>query len=106
LSAPILGAADGLLSVELNVGLPDELPLTGGGRDLDNLPLPLAQRLGPKRIAAMFGQKVDRPSFLTVGHAQPDHVASSPQFSTQIAGSYMFVRMEGDPREHWWLRAC
>jgi hypothetical protein len=88
-AAAMIAAVEGLLAVELNVGLRDELALTGGGRDLDNYLFPLAQRLGPERIAAMFGRKVHGPSFLAVGHAQSDHVASSPQFSTQITGSYV-----------------
>ena len=88
-AAPLMGAVDGLLAVELTIGLPSELSLTGGGRDLDNYLFPLAQRLGPTRIAAMFGQKVHGPSFLAVGRAQPDHSASPPQFSAQIAGSYV-----------------
>jgi hypothetical protein len=88
-AVPILAAVDGPLAVELDIGLRDELPLTSGGRDLDNYLFPLAQRLGPARITAMFGRKVHGPSFLAVGHAQPDHVASSLQFSTQIACSYV-----------------
>jgi hypothetical protein len=80
-------AVDGLLAVELTVGLADQLSLTGGGRDLDNYLFPLAQRLGAERIAAMFGRKVHGPSSLAVGKAEPDHVMS-PQFSTRIAGSY------------------
>jgi len=79
-AAPILAAVDGLVAVELTVGLRDELPLTSGGRDLDNYLFPLAQRLGPARIAAMFGRKVHGPSFLAVGRAQPDHSVSSPSF--------------------------
>ena len=98
-AAPILTALDGLLAVELNVGLRDELPLTGGGRDLDNYLFSLARRPGPARIAAMFGRKVHGPSFLAVGHAQPDHVASSPQFSTQIAGSYVRPEWKATLRE-------
>jgi hypothetical protein len=98
-AAPILAAVDGLLAVELNVGLGEELLLTGGGRDLDNYLFPLAQRLGPARIAAMFGRKVHGPSFLAVGHAQPDRVASSPQFSTQIAGSYVRPEWKAPLRE-------
>ena len=88
-AAPLMAAVDGLLAVELTIGLPSELSLTGGGRDLDNYLFPLAQRLGPTRIAAMFGQKVHGPSFLAVGRAQPDHSASPPQFSAQVAGSYV-----------------
>jgi len=45
-----MAAVDGLLAVELTVGLPGHLSLTGGGRDLDNYLFPLAQRLGPARI--------------------------------------------------------
>jgi hypothetical protein len=81
-------AAGGPLAVELTVGLPGQLSLTGGGRDLDTYLFTLAQRLGPARIAAMFGRKARRPSFLAVGQAQPDRVTSSPRFSAQIAGSY------------------
>ena len=92
-AAPMIAAVDGLLAVELSVGLRGELALTSGGRDLENYLFPLAQRLGPARIAAMFGRKVRGPSFLAVGLAQTDHVASSPQFSAQIAGSYV--------REEW-----
>ena len=98
-AAPMLAAVDGLVAVELNVGLRDELPLTSGGRDLDNYLFPLAQRLGPARIAAMFGRKVHGPSFLAVGRAQPDHSVSSPQFSTQIAGSYIRPEWKATLRE-------
>src|SRR5215831_11398353 len=49
-AAPTMAAVDGLLAVELTVGLPGHLSLTGGGRDLDNYLFPLAQRLGPARI--------------------------------------------------------
>jgi hypothetical protein len=87
-AAPMMAAADGPLAVELTVGFPDKLSLTGGGRDLDNYLFPLAQRLGPARIAAMFGRKVHGPSFLAVGQAKSDRVVSPPQFSAQIAGSY------------------
>jgi hypothetical protein len=87
-AAPMMPSAGGPLAVELTVGLPGHLPLTSGGRDLDNYLFPLAQRLGPARIMAMFGRKVHGPSFLAVGQAQPDRVRTSPQFSTQIAGSY------------------
>ena len=85
-AAPMMAAVDGPLAVELI--LPSELSLTGG-RDLDNYLFPLAQRLGPARIAAMFGQKIHGPSFLAVNQAQPDHSASTPQFSAQVAGSYV-----------------
>jgi hypothetical protein len=57
IAAPMRAAADGRVSVELIVGLPAYVPLTDGGRDLDNYLLPLAQRLSQGRIAAMFGRR-------------------------------------------------
>ena len=52
-AAPMMATVDGLLAVELTVGLPAELSLTGGGQDVDNYLFPLAQRLCAARIAAM-----------------------------------------------------
>jgi hypothetical protein len=49
-AAPMMAVVDGLLTVELAVGLPGQLSLTSGGRDLDNYLFPLAQRLDPARI--------------------------------------------------------
>jgi len=80
-AAPALVALDGLLAVELTVGLSGQLSLTSGGRDLDNYLFPLAQRLGAGRIAAMFGRKVHGPSFLAVGPAEPNAILrSDPRF--------------------------
>jgi hypothetical protein len=98
-AARMIAAADGLLAVELTVGLCSEPALTGGGRDLDNYLFPLAQRLDPARIAAMFGRKVHGPSFLAVGQAQPDHPAAPPQLSAQIAGSYTRTEWKAALRE-------
>lgn len=95
----MIAAVKGPLVVELTVGVRDELPLTGGGRGLDNYLFPLAQRLGPAHIAAMFGRKVHGASFLAVGYAQPDHAASPPQFSAQIAGSYVRTEWKASIRE-------
>lgn len=80
----MIAVVDGLLTVELTAGLGSELALTGGGRDLDNYLFPLAQRLGPERIAAMFGREVHGPSFLAVGQAQPDHPCGAPRSSPLI----------------------
>ncbi|MFI6823509.1 hypothetical protein ACIBJE_21535 [Micromonospora sp. NPDC050187] len=86
---PVMTAVDGPVAVELVVGLPDPLPLTAGGRDLDNYLHPVAQRLGAKRIHAAFGRKVrGESSSLAVGPAVPQAVATEPQFATRIAGSY------------------
>jgi hypothetical protein len=40
------------------VVISDGGPLTDGGHDLDNYLFPLAQRLGPARLAATFGRKI------------------------------------------------
>jgi hypothetical protein len=87
-AAPMVAAAAGRLSVELIVGLPYEVSLTGGGRDLDNYLYPVAQRLGPPQVVAMFGRKIHGPSSLAVSPAQLDTTMTSPQFSTRITGSY------------------
>ena len=52
-----IGPAGDHLSIELVVGLPATTPLDRGGRDLDNYLFPVARRVGPERIAAMFGRK-------------------------------------------------
>ena len=98
MAAPVL-AVDGLLAVELIVGLPDSVPLTDGGRDLDNYLFPLAQRLGPARIAAMFGRKIHGSSSLTIGPAQLGQVRAAAQFSAQVRGSYERTEWKATLRE-------
>ena len=51
----MIAAVDGRMAVELSVGLRGELALTSGGW-IWTTTFPLAQRLGPARIAAMFGR--------------------------------------------------
>jgi hypothetical protein len=87
-AGPVLAGVSGPVAAELIVGFGDDVPLTGGGRDLDNYLFPVAQRLGPARVAAIFGRKVHGHSSLAVGPAQPDTAGAIPQFSTRIAGSY------------------
>jgi hypothetical protein len=96
----MMAGIEGPLAVELTVGLPGQLPLTRGGRDLDNYLFPLAQRLGPERIAAMFGRKIHGPSSLAIGRAKPNRGASLPQFSAQIAGSYVRKEWQISVRDH------
>ena len=62
----------GRIAVELIVGFGDGVSLIDGGHDLDNYLYPVAQRLGPERVAAIFGRKIHGPSSLAVGPAQPD----------------------------------
>jgi hypothetical protein len=98
LAMPAMATRQGPFSVELTVGLSDHLPLTGGGRDLDNYLFPLAQRLGATRIAAMFGRKVHGSSFLSIDLAEPDD-AIPAQFSVRLAGSYARKEWKIDLRE-------
>ena len=53
------------------------MPLTEGGRDLDNYLLPIAQRLGPRRAAAMFGRKTHGASWFAVGSVNEEVLAGS-----------------------------
>ena len=87
IAGPVLATMSGGVVAELIVGFSDGASLTDGGHDLDNYLLPVAQRLGPQRVAAIFGRKIHGPSSLAVGPAQPDTAQPNPQFSTRMAGS-------------------
>jgi hypothetical protein len=87
-AAPAIATVEGRLAVELTVGLDDATPLDAGGRDLDNYLYPLAGRLGPQRLAAVFGRKVHGPSTLAIGPAEPDAFLAAPQFTIGLTGSY------------------
>jgi hypothetical protein len=84
IAGPVLAAVTGRVAAELIVGFSDDAPLIDGGHDL----FPVAQRLGPQRVAAIFGRKIHGPSSLAVGPAQPDTAGAAPQFSARMAGSY------------------
>jgi hypothetical protein len=88
IARPVLARASGRLAAELIVGFSDGVSLLDGGHDLGNYLFPVAQRLGPERVAAIFGRKIHGPSSLAVGPAQPDTAGAAPQFSTRMAGSY------------------
>jgi hypothetical protein len=87
-AGPVVAAASDRVAVELTVGLPGHQPLIDGGRDLDNYLFPVAQQLGPQRVAATFGRKTHGPSWLAVGPAEPEETAAPPLFSARITGSY------------------
>ena len=87
-AAPMMAAGQGRLAVELIVGLSSAVPLTSGGRDLDNYLFPVAQRLGPGRLAAVFGRKTHGPSWLAVGPAEAQETTTPPRFTIRMAGSY------------------
>jgi hypothetical protein len=85
---PALATVSGRVAAELIVGFSDGVSLTDGGHDLDNYLFPVAQRLGPQRVAAIFGRKIHGPSSLAIGPAQPDTARTTPQFSARMTGSY------------------
>ena len=87
IAGPVLATVSGQVAAELIVGFRDGASLTDGGHDLDNYLFPVAQRLGPERVAAIFGRKICGPSSLAVGPAQPATAGAAPQFSTRMAGS-------------------
>src|SRR5262249_10435955 len=88
LADPVLATVSGRVAAELIVGFGDGVCLTDGGHDLGNYLFPVAQRLGPGRLAAIFGRKIPGPSSLAVGPAQPDTAGATPQFSTRMTGSH------------------
>jgi hypothetical protein len=86
-AGPVLATVSGRVAAELIVGFGDGVSLTDGGHDLDDYLFPVAQRIGPQRVAAIFGRKVHGPSSLAVGPARLDTAGVTPQFSTRMAGS-------------------
>ena len=88
IARPVLATVRGRVVAELIVGFSDGVSLVGGGHDLDNYLFPVTQRLGPERVAAIFGRKIHGPSSLAVGPARPDTAGTSAQFSARMAGSY------------------
>jgi hypothetical protein len=87
IAGPVLAAVNGRVAAELIVGFSDGASLIDGGHDLGSYLFPVAQRLGPQRVAAIFGRKIHGPSSLAVGPAQPDAAQATPQFSARMAGS-------------------
>jgi hypothetical protein len=87
IAGPVLAAVGGRVAAELIVGFSDGVSLIDGGHDLGNYLFPVAARLGPERVAAIFGRKICGPSSLAVGPAQPDTAVTAPQFSARMAGS-------------------
>lgn len=97
--APLISGVDGPLAVELIVGLAPEVPLTSGGRDLDNYLYPVTQRLGAHRLAAVFGRKVHGSSRLAAGPAQPETPTISAGFTIRMSGSYERAQWKATLRE-------
>jgi hypothetical protein len=89
IAGPVLATVHGRVAAELIVGFSDGVSLIDGGHDLGNYLFPVAERLGPQRVAAIFGRKIHGPSSLAVGPAWPDRAGAAPQFSARMAGSYL-----------------
>jgi hypothetical protein len=87
IAGPVLASVSGRVAAELIVGFSEGACLIDGGHDLGSYLFPVASRLGPQRVAAIFGRKIVGPSSLAVGPAQPDPAQATPQFSARIAGS-------------------
>ena len=98
IAGPVLARVNGRVAAELIVGFGGGVSLTDGGHDLDDYLVPVAQRLGPQRVAAIFGRKIHGPSSLAVGPAQVAPAGAAPQFSARMAGSY--ERKEWKQRLH------
>ena len=71
IAGPVLATVSGRVAAELIVGFGNGVSLIESGHDLDNYLFPVAQRLGPERVAAIFGRKICGPSSLAVGPARP-----------------------------------
>ena len=84
IAGPVLATVSGRVAAELIVGFSDGVSLTDGGHDLDDYLFPVAQRLGPERVAAIFGRKTS----LAVGPAWPATARAAPQFSARMAGAH------------------
>jgi hypothetical protein len=88
IAGPVLATVSGRVAAELIIGFSDGVSLIDGGHDLDNYLFPIAQRLGPQRVAAIFGRKIHGPSSFAVGPAQPGTAGATPPCSTRMTGSY------------------
>jgi hypothetical protein len=87
IAGPVLATAGGRVAAELIVGFSDGVSLIDGGHDLGDYLFPVAARLGPERVAAIFGRKIHGPSSLAVGPAWPATAGATAQFSARMAGS-------------------
>src|SRR5262249_54708005 len=106
IAGPVLARVSGRVVAELIVGFSDGVCLTAGGHDLGNYLLPVAQRLGPQRVAAVFGRKICGPSSLAVGPAPPDTAGATPQFSPRMAGSYERREWKQQPHDRLAVQAA
>src|SRR5262249_59800745 len=66
IAGPVLAAVSGRVAAELIVGFSDGVCLIDDGHDLDNYLFPVAQRLRPQPVAAIFRRHIFRPPSLAV----------------------------------------
>lgn len=71
------GEDPGPLAIKLEVGLPVGTLITGGGRDLDNYLMPLARRIGSRRVCSAWAEKriADRSAVWAAPAQQVDAAA-------------------------------
>ena len=86
IAGPVLAGVSGRVAAELIVGFSDGVSLTARGHALGEYLFPVAQRLGPQRLAAICGRKICGLSSLAVGRAQPHSARAAAQFSARMAG--------------------
>jgi Holliday junction resolvase RusA-like endonuclease len=95
----VVGALPGAgqLALHLNVGFAEGVPLTTGGRDLDNYLYPVVRRLGWKRFLAASASKAYGPSSICIERceAEPDPVGT---------WSFAFVHTRTSPTNAAWKK--
>ncbi|MFJ2028599.1 hypothetical protein [Streptosporangium sp. NPDC087985] len=81
--------SSGRLAIELIVGLPGNLTLTKGGRDLDNYLMPIARRIGAGRLDAAFARKrhAETSTFAVSVAVRADGLPCEPQLRVRTKGS-------------------
>jgi hypothetical protein len=78
ITGPVLATVRGWVAVKLIVGLSDGVSLIDGGHDLDNYLFPVAQRLGPQRVAAIFRCMINNPGNCPRSLTQLNHGPGPP----------------------------
>ena len=73
IAGPVLAMASGRVAAELIIGFSAGASLIDGGHDLDNYLFPVAQWLGPDRVAAIFRPQEPRAVVTSGGTAPAGH---------------------------------
>ena len=93
IAGPVLATVSSRVAAELIVGFSDGVSLIDGGHDLVNYLFPVAQRLGPERVAAVFGRKICGPS--TRGGTHPPLAGRRGQRASQRAARALTPGVSG-----------